>query len=182
MNFIPDTPKNKTNVPYFDDVTSADGWQGFTTGKSIERLKGEIAEAVSRLGGTVLNFQQGKFQEGQVRDGFRLNYFVDAADGRMVKGRIDIAALPVKDDWRIRKSIDKRKEQSLRMALYMLKIALDGTWFLQQLSPGYSALMPFMLADGEKTISQIWGESSVMSNMLLPPPDGEFIEGSYQAT
>jgi hypothetical protein len=177
MNFIPEQPRDSQLVPFFDDVTKEAGWQGQSTTKSIKTLQAEIIEAISRLGGLVINFQRGSFQsEIGNRDGFRVHYVVQAADGRQVGGRIDIAALPIKMDWALRRSEDKRKDQSLKMALYMLRQALDGTWFLQQLSPGYSALVPFMLGQGDKTVSQMWSESSIMNN-LLPPGQEEFVEG-----
>lgn len=68
------------------------------------------------------------------------------------------------------------------MALYMLRQGLSGLWFLQQLSPGYAALMPWMLTsgkNGEKTITQLWSESQSFSN-LLPPGNAEFVEGTYK--
>jgi hypothetical protein len=177
MNFIPEQPKNSQQVPYFDEVTKEAGWQGQSTTKSVKTLQSEIIEAISRMGGLVINFQRGSFQdESNPRDGFRVHYVVQASDGRQVPGRIDIAALPIKTDWSLRRSDDKRKDQSLKMALYMLRMALDGTWFLQQLSPGYSALVPFMLGQGDKTLSQMWSESSVMQN-LLPPGEDEFVDG-----
>jgi hypothetical protein len=175
MDFIPDTPKDTQHkVPYFEDATGSDGWQGQSTTKSTDKLKLEVAATVERLGGVVRSFQRGKFQVGkQVREGFRLSYMVESADSRMIPGRIDIAALPT------RSSAPNRREQSLRMALYMLRISLDGTWFLQQLSPGYSALMPFMIGPSDRTISQLWGDSTVMKN-LLPPGDSDFIDGEYR--
>jgi len=176
MNFIPNTPKQSKKVPYFDDISSEGGWQGHATEKGLERLKTEIRTAIERLEGTVVEFVRGEFEiDGVTREGFQILYFIKKADGGMVRGRIDIAALPAKSDYRIRASMERRKDQSLRMALYMLKMALDGTWFLQQLSPGYAALMPWMLTDNNKTVSQMWAESSVMNN-LLPPGDAEFVE------
>ena len=173
-NFIPETPKEARDVPYFDDVSKDAGWQGHTTSKSVETLKSEIMSAIRRLGGLVTGFQKGCFGIGdRNRDGFRLNYVIEAPNGNMFPGRIDIAALPVKDDYKHQRSYETRREQSLKMALYMLKTALDGTWFLQQLSPGYSALMPWMIGKDEKTISQLWGESAIMKN-LLPPSNNEF--------
>lgn len=179
MSFIPDTPKigSTAEVPYFDDVTGDAGWQGQTTSKSIETLKSEIMSSISRLGGLVTGFQRGQFTGKQKRDGFRVAYVIETPSGQMVPGRIDIAALPVKDDYSLRRSYEARREKSLKMALYMLRTALDGTWFLQQLSPGYSALMPWMLANGEKTISQLWGESPVMAR-LLPPAENDFVDGA----
>lgn len=167
MNFIPDTPPKAAEVPYFENARESDGWQGQTTGKSIDRLKTEIISAVGLLGGMVTGFQRGKFER---RLGFRVHYVIERPDGIIVPGRIDVAALP------LRYYSEKKQEQSLRMALFMLRDALKGTWFLQQLSPGYSALMPFMLTDSDKTISQLWADSPVMQP-LLPPGSDEFIEG-----
>jgi hypothetical protein len=179
MNFIPETSKTSVEVPYYDDVTGEAGWQGHSTTKSIERLKSEIVESISRLGGMVTNFQRGKFEiETKTREGFRVHYMIETTDGRTIPGRIDIAALPVRTG-NNRTSMTIRLDKSLRMSLYMLRTALDGTWFLQQLSPGYAPLMPWMLADGEKTITQLWQESSVMQN-LLPPGETDFVEGEYK--
>lgn len=180
MNFIPETPKSSVEVPYYDDVTGEAGWQGQSTTKSIEALKSEISTSISRLGGLVTGFQRGRFATGELnREGFRIGYMIETPGGEMIRGRIDVAALPVKEDFTMRRSLDSRRERSLRMALYMLRIALDGTWFLAQLSPGYAPLMPWMLADGEKTVSQLWSESAVMSR-LLPPGESDFVEGVYK--
>jgi len=172
MSFIPEQPKNSVDIVYFDDVKSVDGWKGQTTTKDIRRLTNEVIESLVRLGGIVIGIQRGTFKiQSKDREGFRLNYAVHASDGSLVPGQLDIAALPVKDKWN-----DKKKQQSLKMSLFMLRDALDGTWFLQQLSPGYSALMPWMLTDNGQTISERWAESQVM-NRLLPPGESEFVDG-----
>jgi len=163
--------KKVARVPYFEDVSRDEGWQGYTTTKSIKTLQAEIGEAIGRLGGVVSGFQRGTFQiENQPREGFQVHYSVQNPNGKLVPGRLDIAALPVRNRYD-----DSKKDKSLRMALYMLRNALDGMWFMQQLSPGYAALMPWMLADEGKTISQLWSESPIM-NRLLPPGESEFIE------
>jgi hypothetical protein len=183
MNFIPETPKDDhPEVPFFDDVTSEGGWQGHSTSKSIDTLKSEISQAIPRLGGLVGGFQRGTFIIGdRKRAGYQIHYHIERPDGQLVRGRIDVAALPVKEDRRLRRSYDARRQKSLKMALYMLWVALEGTWFLQQLSPGYAPLMPWMLADGEKTITELWSESATMGN-LLPRGDSEFevTEGEYR--
>ena len=169
MNFVAEQSKESKHVPYYEDARKVDGWQGQATEKTIKALQSELTQSVSRLGGLVTGFQKGTFQseEGN-RDGFRVHYAIEAFDGSQIPGRIDIAALPIRRD--------KNKEASLKMALYMLNVALDGTWFLQQLSPGYSALVPFMLGKGDKTLSQMWTDSPIMNN-LLPPGEEEFIDG-----
>jgi len=182
MNFVPEQPKQEVeDVPYFDDVTSNAGWRGHTTGKSFETLKAEIIGAVGRLGGIVTGFQRGTFVIGsRKRDGFQMHYVVEQSDGTMYPGRMDIAALPIKDDARHQRSLEKRREKSLKMALFMLREALDGTWFLQQLSPGYAPLMPWMLEKSSgKTITQLWSES-VFSDHLLPSGEGDFVEGEFE--
>lgn len=179
MKFIPEMPKQAQDVPYFDDVTSADGWQGHTTKKTVNVLKSEIFVAVNRLGGLITGFQQGTFHIGDVeRDGFRIFYGIDSLDDSVIPGRLDIAALPVKRDYKKARSLETRKLQSLKMALYMVRNAMDGAWFLQQLSPGYAPLMPWMLVDGKNTITQLWSESAAMGK-LLPPGDAEFVDGKY---
>jgi len=173
MNFIPEQTEAQ-KVPYFEDVSREQGWQGYATTKNLGRLKSEVTDSIQRLGGFVSGFQAGTFRiDDRDRQGFRIFYSIE---GR--PARLDIAALPVKS-----RRDDKKKENSLKMALYMLRIGLDGMWFFQQLSPGYAPLMPFMIADNEgHTVSQLWAESSVM-NKLLPPPSADFevIEGTEVA-
>ena len=179
--FIPEQPNEAQQVPFFDDVTGEGGWQGHGTSKSIDTLKAEIISSIARLGGLVSGFQRGTFQiSGQERDGFQIHYSIETPDGSMVPGRIDVAALPIKKVASRRKSEKTRREKSLRMALYMLRQAMDGLWFLQQLSPGYAPMMPWMIGKGGKTISQLWAESPVMSN-LLPDPGEAFVEGEVCA-
>lgn len=179
MQFIPESSK-ANDVPFFDDVTGEGGWQGHTTSKSIETLKSEITAGIGRLGGMVVGFQRGTYNiDGNDREGFRVRYVVEA-EGTTVPGQMDIAALPVRATERQRRSYEKRRVQSLKMALYMFRNALSGLWFLQQLSPGYASLMPWMIdRDSGKTITQLWSESAMMGN-LLPPGEGEFMEGSYK--
>lgn len=172
MNFIPEQPKESKEVVYFENAKSDSGWKGQATTKSVKRLTKEIEESVSRLGGITVRIQHGTFKiDNKERQGIRVNYAIKSFSGDLIPGQLDVAALPVKDKWN-----DKKKEQSLRMALFMLRDALDGTWFLQQLSPGYSALIPWMLTDNGQTISERWAESPIM-NRLLPSSDNEFIEG-----
>lgn len=163
MNFVPDQ-KEVQRVPYFEDAKREDGWQGHTTTKNLNALKREVEKALLLLGGIVVGFQQGKFIiDGQERQGFQVHYAVAGMPARM-----DIAALPVKDRWSV-----KKKEQSLKMSLYMLALGLNGAWLMKQLVPGLNPLIPMMLTDSGKTISEMWADGSAMGR-LLPPPDSEF--------
>jgi len=181
MDFIPKQPTSEAQaVPFFDDVTSEGGWQGHSTGKSRETLKSEVMVSMNRLGGLVTGFQSGFFQGGTLqREGFRIHYVVEQPGGAMMRGRLDVAALPIRTTPKSQRSAVARQEKALKMALYMLRNALDGSWFLQQLSPGFAPLLPWMLEEKTgKTITQLWSESVSMGN-LLPAPGDEFIEGEF---
>lgn len=165
MNFVPDQQDHK-EIVFFEDARKEDGWQGHTTTKSIDRLKAEITDAVARLGGFVAGFQKGKFLvDNRERDGFQVFYSLGGKPSR-----VDIAALPVKDKWDT-----KKRDKSLRMALFMLREGFDGMWLMQQLIPGYAPLVMFMLNRDGKTISQLWAEQPAIGK-LLPPPEADFIE------
>ena len=132
--------KSNDPLPYFDEVSSADGWQGHATTKSIDMLKTEIIVALSNMGASVLSFKRGVFNSEFKRDGFQIAYIIDQGSS-MLHGKIDIAALPVKEDLREATKL-KQKEQSLKMALFNFKIAINGTRFLKVLCPGFIPLLP----------------------------------------
>jgi hypothetical protein len=181
MNFIPDTQPSPRpeGVPFFDDVKSSGGWAGHTTRKSITALQSEIADAIERLGGVIKLWQRGTFSiDGQERQGYRLEIAIEK-DGGVLPGQLDVAALPVKMSHALRKSRETRREQSMKMALYMLREAFSGLWFLQQLAPGYAPLIPLLLVEGGKTVGEMWLEAGLTSN-LLPAPGEAFIEGEHE--
>jgi len=189
MNFIPEH-KGAQDVPFFQDANKPDGWAGHTTGKTIEKLKEEIEQALSRLDGKVIGFQKGAYPGDHQRDGFHIHYIMMAGE-QVTKGIIEIAALPVKKpkgymNYRQEESLKKQRNQSLKMALFMVRDALRGMWYLQQLSPGLVALMPFMIVGNSgKSLTRLWTEQASLAN-LLPPGEIELdseediFDGEYQ--
>lgn len=163
MPFIPDQSDKQQPVPYIEDVTASGGWVGHTTTKSLDTLRAEVSTALGRLGGTVVDFQSGTFPDDyspqRKRPGYLIRYFYSTPDGRSIAGKIEVAGLPA------RKPSPEKEKQARKMALYMLRDSLEGLWYLQQLSPGLVALMPFMLADGDTTFSQ-----KFLGSMALPMP------------
>jgi hypothetical protein len=194
MEFIPEQESKALVVPYFDEVTAEGGWRGMSTGKSMETLKSEVTQAIARLGGVVSGFVFGKVvpikgETGPEREGYQIHYAVESDGGKMVPGRFDFAALPVRRKSRRSRSgsIERQKEKSLKMGLFMARDALTGLWFLQVLSPGFAPLMPWMIVGSGKnpsTLTQLWSESPVMKQ-LMPPDgsefeeDGETVEGVF---
>lgn len=187
MEFKPDGQEAK-EIPFFKDTLgqSKKGWAGHTTSKSIEKLKSEVKEAIDLLGGTVTGFTKGTFDGKYPRDGYLLHYVMESPGG-LVNGKMEIAALPIeKKPWmslQQKKAQERKREQSLKMALFMLRDSLKGMWYLQQLSPGFAALMPFMIAnDAGETITQLWSKQATFTN-LLPAGEIDFeadvLEGDF---
>jgi len=180
--FEPDENDAHTlDVPYLDEARAADGWKGISTTLSYDRLKSEVVSAIARLGGIVHGFQRGTYRIGDVeRAGCIIHYSIEGPGGQMVYGRIDIAALPVKEpsrrhNWQ--EVLRRRHEQSLRVALYNVARVLEGQWVLKQLNPTYVPLIPWMLASGKKTLNELWLEAGMTPQ--LAPPKTDFIEGEY---
>lgn len=193
MEFIPEQESKALVVPYFDEVTAEGGWRGMSTGKTISTLKSEVTQAIARLGGVVAGFVFGKMvtPEGIERGGYQIHYAIEAKGGKMVPGRFDFAALPVRQTSRRSRagSLERQKEKSLKMGLFMTRDALTGLWFLQVLSPGFAPLMPWMVVGSGKnppTLTQLWSESPVMKK-LMPPDgsefeeDGEIVDGDFRS-
>ncbi len=194
MKFVPDTSEFSQEVPFFEEVSSDAGWKGHGTGKSLVTLKAEVTQSVARLGGQVNGFVQGHYDmpNGVRRDAFQIHYAIEDPEGKLHPGRIDVAALPVqeaKSGRRYREIMERKRTQTLKMCLFMIRDALDGQWFLQMLSPGYAALMPWMLTKPHPdapTITELWSESATMKK-LLPPKESKFkgededvVEGDFR--
>ena len=171
MTFIPDQPKQQQAVPYFENATTVGGWVGHTTTKSLDALIAEVSTALGRLGGTVTGIQSGNFQDdlnkARKRPGYIVRYNYATPDGRQIAGKIEICGLP------LFKHTSQKEIQSRKMALFMLRNSLEGMWYMQQLSPGLVALMPFMLAEGDVTFSEKFSYS-----LSLPAPvEDEVVDG-----
>ena len=186
FNFKPKAKEQIVNtVPFFEEATAANGWQGQTTGQTVETLKAKIHAAIGRLGGIVVGIEEGSFME---RPGYRIHYVIETPEGKQVPGYIDVAALPLKPMQRVYHYRNRanpeaaRMDKSLRMALFNVVMCLDSLWKLQRLSPGFAPLMPFMIVQKGINLTQIWSSSSSMKALMPPsdtfkPEESETIEG-----
>lgn len=187
MKFIPDENGQDFDVPYFDKVTSKDGWKGQSTDKSLEQLRAEISAEIGRLGGTMTGWLRGEYEmdNKDKRPGVEITYQIVTKSGNAFEGRIAIAALPYEvsdgrtDSARINRG---RAEKSLRMGLFNVRDTLQSSRIMEVLSPGYAALMPWLLAgQSDQTISELWSEQG-MGQPALPVPDedGEIVEAEVR--
>ena len=187
MKFIPDEHGQDYDVPFFDEVSSKDGWKGQSTDKSIETLRAEISAEIGRMHGTMTGWMRGEYEMdgGAIRPGVEIKYQVVTGEGQAFEGRIAITALPYEvsegrmDSDRINR---KRAEKSLRMGLFNVRDALQSSRIMETLSPGYAALMPWLLVGGnDKTVSELWAEQGMGQRALpVPDEDGDIVVGEMR--
>ena len=186
INFTPDTQSEQADIPWLDEARSDDGWQGHSTNESVASLRSQISAEIGRLGGTVTYWMPGEYEiDGQKRPGIRMEYQIVGPNGQAFTGRIDVAGLPWEPPYNGDKShggyknaVENKRKKSLAMALYNVREALKAMRILQILSPGYAALVPWMLvAETGKTIGEMWGVGSP----ALPAPneDGKIVDSEF---
>ena len=152
-SFQPDTD-DEFDVPYFDDVTSSNGWEGQATSKTIQTLMSEISTNMTRLGCLVTGIVPGKFGD---RYGFQIQFAIKGEGGAMIPSRMDIACLPLNPKKRKRSSQDKRIEATKKMGLYMANKAFKGMYFLTALAPGFMPFLSLMLVNAKgQTLGELW--------------------------
>jgi hypothetical protein len=188
MKFIPDENGQDYDIPFFDQVSSKDGWKGQSTDKSVETLRAEISAEIGRMHGTMTGWLRGEYEteNGGRRPGIEIRYQVVTKDGNAYEGRIAIAALPYEvsegraDSDRINRT---RADKSLRMGLFNVRDALQSSRIMETLSPGYAALMPWLLVAGNDglTVSEMWAEHGMGQRALpVPDEDGDIVEGEIR--
>lgn len=175
FNFVSEKSEQKVEVvPFYEDATAQNGWQGQSTGKTIETLKSDIISSFGKLGGLVTGFEKGSYGN---RTGFRVHYVIETPEGKHIPGYMSVAALPLKPSVRhyhYRNRVDPeatRLDKSLRMALFNVAECLAAMWKLQRLSPGFAPLMPFMIVGkGHMNLTEMYSTGSALK-ALMPPSD-----------
>jgi len=162
-DFVPDDQEN-VSVPYFEDASSMIGVIGHSTQRTERELQVEIERAMGYLGAGVSFFQSGKFGD---RYGYRIEFV-----WRGAKGRIDVAALPLRKE--TRSKIDRCKRQ----ALYSVMHKLQGQFNSQLNMPGDVPLVPYMLDIQGRTLIEAMRERDELP--ALPKPEDDVIEGEFR--
>lgn len=174
FNFNAENQENK-KVPFFDDVRSADGWEGQTTSKTVDKLQSEIGTNLSLINCVMTGIVAGSFGD---RPGYQIHFAMKSPDGKLIQSRMDIACLPInpKKRWNRRGGrgvADPRIEGTKKMALYMTAKAIKGMYFLSSLSPAFIPFMSMILTDKNTTLGQRWVQNGNLV-ALMPPKDESF--------
>jgi hypothetical protein len=168
VKFEPENQKSK-EAPYFEDVSGDVGFRGMGTHKSIERLQGEVTNAISNLGGFIVSVQRGKFIDERARSryGFVFVFTIPGpGGGHQVMAEIKVAAFP------LRKWSAAKEEQAKKMALYVLRDWLESLFNFQKLTPApVATLIPFMLDRNGETLSDAWISGKITPGLLLTKGD-----------
>lgn len=187
MKFIPDENGQDYDVPLFDKVSVKDGWKGQSTDKSVETLRAEISAEIGRMHGTMTGWLRGEYEmdNGVRRPGVEIRYQILTEEGTAYEGRIAIATLPyeVSEGRTDSDKINRRRaDKSLRMGLFNVRDSLQSSRIMETLSPGYAALMPWLLVGGdEKTVSELWAEHGMGQRALpVPDEDGDIVEAKVR--
>ncbi|MDL1924302.1 hypothetical protein FBQ95_16990 [Chloroflexi bacterium CFX3] len=160
--FVPDIQElpNLRQVPYFEDQEDdpKKRVQGYATQQSLAYYRDKVSAALQKLGAIATNFIPMKSAEFPLRYGYRITFVLGK-----IHGRIDIAALP------IRAETARKKERALSQALYLLALKLDAEATAWAYEPGTMPLLPYLIGEGDRTITQAVIELGVLPQL----PSGE---------
>jgi hypothetical protein len=162
MDFIPDD-KGDLQLPYFEDAKNEIGVVGYSSQRSEAQLKTLIKTSMGYLGGNIVSFQSGKFGE---RYGYRIEFNYHGASGR-----IDIAALPIRDE------TNSRVSQAKRHALYSVWKKLESQFNSLLVMPGDVPLVPYMLNERGQTMLEWMRDQGKLP--ALPEPDDDVVDGEF---
>jgi hypothetical protein len=185
MDFNPQSfTETKTEIPFFEDITSEGGWKGHATQKNYLTLKSEVIAALSNLGATITSWVEGKFAGKHHRLGIKINFIVDLGNQKFAPGVLIVAALPVRplkpgaSRTQI-KSYEHKEKKSLRMALFNIVLYFQAMHNLKMLSPGSEPLVPWLIVPGEEAKGRTFSDM-LNAERALPSGEEETVEGEFK--
>lgn len=158
FNFTPlETQDDGIKVPFIEDAKSDTAPYHAST-FSVDRAKQEVLAVLGLLHATGY-FVEGEFQIGtRKRRGYVLHFLLGQAQGRLT-----VAGLP------IGYGVTPKKLDQVRVqALLNLRDWLKGAITQQVFTPGANPLVPFLLIDGQRTMTEAIIQDGRMP--MLPPP------------
>jgi hypothetical protein len=161
--FVPMNDDSKqVKAPYFEDADARTA-PNYSSKKTLDQARAEVANALSRLGGWIVRMDEGTFEEaGLKRFGFQVHY-----QYKGMNGLYDVVGLP------IRKFSDGKKRQVLVQALLTLRDWLTAAYTMKVFSSDVDPLLGNLLtADGsgeQKKFNELIADR--LNLTALPAPD-----------
>lgn len=132
-------------VPFYEDQERI---AGAYVKQSVEKYQQRIRDLLTRLGAYDVVFMPGTYPNHPVRYGYRITFMFAT-----IPGRIECAALPIKNETK------RRKDRALAQALYLLGNALEAELHSMVYRPGAIPLIPYLIGAGDKTVTEALVES-----------------------
>ena len=156
MTFIPEKPQSQRMVvPFYEDITAKDV-PGRRAEKEHEYYQKQIRELLLQLGAGRVNFIPGTHDERPKRYGFQITFSLNG-----IPGRIDVAALPMRHE------TPTKKKQALAQALFLVRDWLSAELYSAIYRPGSIALVPYLIGDRGKTVTE-----ALVELQMLPLLEG----------
>lgn len=175
FHFTPSQVDQQVRVPLFEDAR-ADFAPYYSSGTRTDKSRVTVKEAqqavsaeLAKLDGAIRNFQEGYFDlAGQKRWGYNIHFFYQA-----MPGILRVAGLP------IRAETPSKKDGVLVQALLNVRDWIKALVTQQTFSPDRSALIPYLLVDGERTLIEAVQQDGHLPLLIGAgqPPVLETIDG-----
>lgn len=170
--FVPTDTDIVREVPYIEDARAdfAPYYSVFNKSaevitKDLERAKQEVISEMAKMGGGVVGFQQGYFNVGdKKRHGYRILFIYGGG-----RGMIRVAGLPIRGS-----DTPRQVNAVLAQALFNVRDWLKAAVTNKIFSPGFNVLIPFMLVDGNRTVTDYLIETGHLPQLNAP---GSYTEG-----
>ena len=159
-DFVPlESEAVKDKVPYLEDARADYAPYYQPVNQTIAKAKNAIIAEMGKLGGTVLDFEEGNFGN---RRGYVIRFVLNGKPGR-----IKVAGLPLKKFTPLK--MDRVRIQALMNIRDWLKTAVTSMIF----SPGNNPLVPHLLGKGGITLVELISEHNGIDIPLL---EGEIVK------
>ncbi len=157
MQFIPDQSKAiEKKVPFYEDITAKDV-PGAAVGKPVGAYQQRVAELLGRLDAGTIRFIPGKYPTTPPRYGYQITFMLGGTPGRF-----DVAALP------LRSETPAKKDRALAQALYLVGNWLEAEVYSATYRPGSISLLPFLVGDGGKTVTEELVARGILVDIQAP--------------
>lgn len=144
-----DALKHEIEVPFFEDATGETA-PNYSTKRSVAEAQSELSRWVAQHGGIVVGLTPVKFNATiKNKNVIRYGYIVDFIFGGGARGRMHVAALPMRTE------TPDKKNRVLAMALLNRAEFFKSAFATRIHDPYSNPLFQYLLVDGERTVSQV---------------------------
>lgn len=145
-DFTPDKPAAaRVDIPYIEDANKNTA-PNYSSTKTVEQAKVDVAERLEMLGGSILSFQGGIYTvDGKQRHGFIIRFTLDVEPFNGAEGVYRVMGLPSRTKTPTSDILRRIKVQALLTVADWFKSAYMARLF----SPDAHPLVPYLILPGK---------------------------------